>query len=258
MDTSKLRPDTARVWQAMSGHPRLKGFVLIGGTALTLRIGHRVSEDLDFACHLPKLPPLQVKALVRDLATAGVELVPNPNPLDVESFMNDGLQLADYQQDFVARASGQGAQGGVKVSLVCLDPPSNGFVGGSLEDEVRVATLDEIFKTKAWVCCERSKTRDWFDLYTLMTAHGYGFEDVYAAYASADRLPSFNIAAMRLRACKPESLDEGYLQLAGEAPTLEQMRGFFNEGLDALQVQQAKNAFRAKALGLLRVKFAHF
>ena len=57
MATNKLRPDTAGVWAALEGHPLLKGFILIGGTALTLRIGHRVSEDLGFAYTAPRSLP---------------------------------------------------------------------------------------------------------------------------------------------------------------------------------------------------------
>ncbi len=35
---------------------RLEGFTLVGGTALALQIGHRISEDLDFNIFGQKLP----------------------------------------------------------------------------------------------------------------------------------------------------------------------------------------------------------
>ena len=179
----RLRPDTRAVWDAFDGHPLLQGFVLTGGTALTLRIGHRVSEGLDLACTAKKLPKVQIAALVRHLAGMGVVLTPAQNPLDEEEFFNSGLDLADYQQNFIAYADMEGeAAGGVKVSLVCYDPPMAEFISGQPWDALRVATLGEIFETKAWVCSERSKTRDWLDLYTLIKHYGYSFDDMRAVF----------------------------------------------------------------------------
>ena len=73
MATNKLRPDTAAVWAALEGHQLLKGFILIGGTALTLRIGHWVSEHLDFAYTAPRLPKAQISALLKHLAALNVQ-----------------------------------------------------------------------------------------------------------------------------------------------------------------------------------------
>ncbi len=245
MDTSKLRPDTARVWNAIESQPRLKGFVLIGGTAMTLRIGHRVSEDLDFAYGASKLPEVQLKSLSKDLASLGIDMVPNDDPLAIESFHNDGLVLTEYQQNYIACTPDGGK---VKVSFVVLDPPAGSLVPALVDDPLRVATLDEIFNTKAWVCSQRAKTRDWFDLFTLISSHGYTFEDIYAVYRRLGRLPSFKILDMHLRACKPDLNDEGYLQLTKNAPSLDDLREFFNSGLDELEVRQAKRAFMASRL----------
>jgi hypothetical protein len=41
-----LPPATSAVWDALSSRSELSGFILIGCTALSLRIEHRVSEDL--------------------------------------------------------------------------------------------------------------------------------------------------------------------------------------------------------------------
>ncbi len=238
MDTSKLAPDTARVWHQLQGHPLLKGFILIGGTALTMHIGHRVSEDLDFACTQPlkHLPKPQIKALIHDLAANGVSMVLNQHPLDVEEFSESGLDLDNYQQNFIA-------DGTVKVSLVCYDPPMDQLLPGLRTDPLRVATLDEIFATKAYVCSERSKTRDWFDLHTLITQHGYTFKNVHSIYKNVKRLPAFAIMSSRLRHCRPELADEGYLGLTDNPPLLDDLRAFFNYELDQLERQLATEAF---------------
>lgn len=249
--SDKLRPDTRAVWAAFDGHPLLKGFVLIGGTALTLRIGHRVSEDLDLAYTARKLPKVQIAALVKHLAGVGVDMRLAQNPLDEEEFFNSGLDLNDYQQNFMVNAGGVTARqvGGVKVSLVCHDPPMAEFIKGQPGDALRVATVGEIFETKAWVCSERSKTRDWLDMYTLINHHGYSFDDMRAVYGRLNRLAAFNNATSRLRLAAPGAADEGYLSLMLDAPSLDEMRAFFNQELDALEMKLAKAAFDAKSLG---------
>lgn len=251
MDTSKLRPDTRHVWELLQGHPQLKGFVLIGGTALTLHIGHRISEDLDFAYAAPAsdqphhLPKRQLQALAKDLSRHGVDLIPNPDPLAEEEFLDAGLLLADYQQNHLATLS-SGAQ--VKVSFVCFDPPVTKLMAGAQQDPVRVATMDEIFATKVWAASERSKTRDWFDLYTLLTLHGYRFKDVHAIFTRVNRLPAFNSLCMRLRKCRPQADDEGYASLADQPPTLEHMQEWFNQQIDAWEQEVARDAFKARGL----------
>lgn len=238
MDTSKLAPDTARIWAQLNGHPLLKGFILIGGTALTMHIGHRVSEDLDFACTQPlkHLPRPQIKALIKDLAQKNVSMVLDQHPLDVEEFSESGLDLNNYQQNYIANDS-------VKVSLVCYDPPMDQFLPGTRDDPLRVATLGELFATKAYVCSERSKTRDWLDLYTLISEHGYSFQEVYDVYKTANRLAAFAIMVMRLRKCQPEMTDEGYLGLMEKPPSVDSLRHFFNQELDQLERHLAKQAF---------------
>ncbi|MEN9886570.1 MAG: hypothetical protein RL758_1148 [Pseudomonadota bacterium] len=244
MDNAKLRPDTRQVWEHLAEHPQLKGFILIGGTALTLHIGHRVSEDLDFSCTEPHkhLPKAQIKALVRELAQQGVSLVLHQDPIAMEEFAEAGLDLDNYQQNFIASA---GAGSAVKVSLVCYDPPMQELLPGKRRDPLRVANLKEIFATKAWVCSERNKTRDWIDLYVLITAHGFSFDDVYAVFNSVNRLPAFASLCMRLRACRVNASDEGYESLMDKPPSVDELRVFFNKEIDALERRLAQAAFAA-------------
>jgi hypothetical protein len=43
-----LPPGTLDILTALTRHPALEPFGLVGGTSLSLRFGHRISEDLDF------------------------------------------------------------------------------------------------------------------------------------------------------------------------------------------------------------------
>ncbi|MDY7575468.1 nucleotidyl transferase AbiEii/AbiGii toxin family protein [Actimicrobium sp. CCI2.3] len=236
MDTSKLRPDTGLVWEKIREHPDLHGFVLIGGTALTMRIGHRVSEDLDFAYPATRLPDRQLQQFLRAAADTGLRLVLNQNPLDVDDAIDAGNQLEHYQQDYLANNT-------VKVTFFAPEPELNAALGFAPAAPLRVATLDELFASKALVCAERSKTRDWFDLYTLMTAHGYAMQDLHGVFAKLGILPKFAIASTRLRKCVPLISDEGYEQLLANPPSLQTMREYFNEAIDKVEVALAKSAF---------------
>lgn len=61
----RLTPDADRLWTRLRNEPALAGFVLIGGSALALHLGHRISEDLDFALRgLEDRPALQLPRIV--------------------------------------------------------------------------------------------------------------------------------------------------------------------------------------------------
>lgn len=239
MDTSKLRDDTREVWEVLSESTRLDGFVLIGGTALTLRIGHRISEDLDFAyVGGAKLPQRRIQILASEAEAEGITMRLNQSPVAVEEFLDSGLDLADYQMNYVAIDT-------VKVSFVRLDDlPTRVFAGAAASEPFRVATISEIFETKCFVCADRSKTRDWFDLWVLMTLHGYTIDDFYRVFHKYEAGNKFDIAAMRLRSGRPDPGDEGYEQLLTAAPTLADLTAFFTGCLDDLEVRLAASAFR--------------
>ena len=57
-----LRPPQRRLWDILqrdSAVIRDRGFVLAGGTALALQIGHRESEDFDFFSRSPGIAPIR-------------------------------------------------------------------------------------------------------------------------------------------------------------------------------------------------------
>ena len=80
------------------------------------------------------------------------------------------MELAEYQQNYLIDDS-------VKVQFVRLDNAKTCHLQGLPEQTLRVASMDELFATKAFACSERTKSRDPFDLYILMTRHGYTMAD---------------------------------------------------------------------------------
>lgn len=230
MDTKFLKPKTAQIWNSIQDNSLLRDFVLIGGTALSMHIGHRISEDLDFAyvANSKHLPKKRIDLLVKEITEAGYIVEKNPNAIEAEEFFDSGLDLDNYQQDYVVDSD-------VKISFVCFDPPMDQLIAKSDDINLRVATLGEIFSTKAFVCSERAKSRDWLDLYVLLNEHDYTIRDFYNVFDSVCRLNSFAIAKSRLINCKPSAHDEGYSMLMQHAPSIDEMRSFFRSELNELE-----------------------
>ena len=59
-----LRPEAKALFKVLSQSTELEGLTLIGGTALTLQIGHRVSLDFDFAQFGGNLPGFKIDQLI--------------------------------------------------------------------------------------------------------------------------------------------------------------------------------------------------
>lgn len=96
-----IPPATAALFAEIRENPLLNPFILIGGTALSIHIGHRVSEDLDFISLLPKLPRVALKELERELTASGHEVMHVVQPEAYEEFLNAGMDLADSSQDWM-------------------------------------------------------------------------------------------------------------------------------------------------------------
>ncbi len=216
-----LRADTEQVWHHLEHQVALAGFVLIGGSAITLHISHRLSEDLDFAWTGPKLPLSQLDVLRRLSSAREFTLQPDDDPAALDEFEIAGMDLHDYQQDFLVA-------GKVKVSFFTTDEPLCRILTGTkLETGPRIATLDELFASKCLITAARSKSRDWFDLYCLMTQHGYTLESFHSAFVKAGIPSQFDLAMQRLCSGRPSLSDEGFELIAPHAPSLEEMRDFF-------------------------------
>ena len=232
-----LSPKTESVWNFLRDQPLLAGFVLIGGTALALRIKHRRSEDLDLAYPDLHLPRTRLDALHQLGAEHGLQFDQDDDEAAVEEFAMGGMDLRDYQQNFVVHHE-------VKVSFFVPDIPLGKLLAAPPENKVRVATLQELFKTKCLVSALRSKTRDWLDLYLLLREHGFSMRDFRQAFQNAGVDSQCEIALTRLCSGIPQRDDEGYAHLLNNPPALEEMKQFFIEQRTRLEIEAAAEASR--------------
>lgn len=237
-----LRPDTDRLWSFLRDRPELAGFVLVGGTALTLRIGHRLSEDLDFMCGGVRLPTHRLDELVRAAGKSGFRFEENDDPTALDEFVNAGMELHDYQRDYLV-------DGKVKVSFFTADEPHARVVRTDPEAPLRVASLDEIFKSKSLVTASRSKSRDAFDLFVLMRDHGFVIGDYLTAFHDAGVPMNWETGLARLRAGRFSASDEGFDPLIENPPSLEEMTQFFHDQRDRLEADIAESSRRLPKSG---------
>ncbi len=135
-----------RVWDLLEATP--KYFVLYGGTALALRLGHRQSVDFDFfSCH--SFQPLKLMESISYLAGQTVTQQ-SANTLSCEIGTGSGAVKISFFGD---------------LSLGQVDAPdiveSNG---------IAVASLGDLFGMKCATVPQRNEVKDYLDIYALITA----------------------------------------------------------------------------------------
>lgn len=226
-----LPPETERVWNFLQTLHSLSGAVLIGGSALALRLNHRLSEDLDIV-FLRETLPRSLDALPVEALQKGLSFTAKDDPAALEEFTSGGLELRDFQQDFVVDQR-------VKVSFFTADEAMVRILREPPAESVRIGTLAELFKSKALVSAKRSKSRDWLDLYLLIKNHGFTLRDYREAFREAGIASQYEIGLSRLCSGVPQRDDEGFSHLLQHSPTVEQMKVFFVQKREQFEVEVA-------------------
>lgn len=176
-----LAPHTALIFEAVSRLECIKPYVLVGGTALSLQLGTRESEDLDFMSWRKKrnekreVDWLQIK---KELETIGA--VERCDILDIDhvEFSVNGVKLSFYANPNYSP---------VNAVIPCL----NNIV---LADKTAIGAM------KMEVMLRRSKYRDYYDIYCLIES-GENLNEMIslALKYSGHRLKSKNLLAMLTR-----------------------------------------------------------
>ena len=159
----------------------IKPYLLCGGTALAMQIGHRMSEDLDFMMwriSKTEKPEVNWNAIERELKEKIGE---------IENFNMLGFD----QVEFVVK--------GVKFSFFVSDNLSPVTKPIDYLGNIRLADIESIMAMKMEVMLRRMKFRDYYDIYCMLQ-EGYSIHNGMekALNLSRHRLSSKNIVAMLL------------------------------------------------------------
>jgi hypothetical protein len=175
-----LSQHTEEIFEQISKLECIKNYTLIGGTALALQLGHRLSEDLDF-CKWRKSKSNFVridewKQIAEELAEIG----------KVEKNILD-----DNHIDFKVNS--------VKITFYADNEfkEPKGLVKQMFLNNIKIADVKSIGIMKAALMLHRNSHRDYYDIYSILQS-GVSLKDI--VYGAADytehRLKTKNIIAM--------------------------------------------------------------
>lgn len=167
-----LPPAQRRLWRELEQTPQ--EFVLYGGTALALRLGHRHSEDFDFFSNTPfvpaglreRIPYLQIAEITQLETNTLTAIVDRDGPVKVSFF--GGLSLNRVHDPDVAA-----------------------------DNRIQVASLLDVAATKLSTIQQRAQARDYQDIAAMVGA-GLSLADAIGA-ATAVYGSTFN-GALSLKA----------------------------------------------------------
>ncbi len=163
---SILPDEQRRLWPELRDVPQT--FVLCGGTAIALQLGHRTSRDFDFVAFgtfdpdelFSRLPLLAGSEAIQKSANTLSCIVKRDAPVQLSFFGTPGLRL--------------------------LNPPLI-----ASDNHVRIASLLDLSAMKAAVVQKRAEARDYIDLDAIVQQGGV---DLPTALAAARALygPAYN------------------------------------------------------------------
>lgn len=173
-----LAPHTERIFEAVAALECIKPYLLVGGTALSLQIGTRQSEDLDFMkwrTSKTETPEVEWFNIEKELSTIGEIQSRNLMDLDHVEFVVEGVKLSFYSSPKYSPVS---------TSVPCIH-------------NLRLADVKSIGAMKMEVMLRRSNFRDYYDIYSILKT-GIPIEDLItlALEYSGHRLKTKNLLAM--------------------------------------------------------------
>ncbi len=148
---AKLLPAQKQLWPELRPGETL-GFVLYGGTAVSLHIGHRRSVDFDFFSDRPL-----DKGAIRTMF----------------KFMRRATTLQDATDTLTVSVAGRRSRGGERVKVSFFGGLPFGRVGDPLltrDGVLEVASLDDLMAHKLKVILLRPEKKDYEDVAAMMRA----------------------------------------------------------------------------------------
>ena len=240
LDTRWLSLETLKVFDHLRKEVSLQDFTLIGGSALALQIGHRLSQDLDFYYPGDLLPG---RLLRRVLATArenGFDTRDMISPAIVQQArINHAVDLHDWVQDW--------SIGGIKVTFSTFEGFNEPMrVVAAFPREAATGTtfsvlgIEGLFAAKAALLARRARSRDLFDLKSLLERHGYSIRQLFAAIKRVDPGANPDLHRDVLRGLTPLDTDDEGFSTIGVQTSVDELYAFFRERIDAYEREEAR------------------
>jgi len=138
-----LAPQTAAVLTSLSEITKLKNFTLVGGSALSIHLQHRISEDMDFFTWFEKLDDAGTDSILKQISKS--------NPVKILNTYSDGMDalINNVKVTFFANNWEKLKERDLLIN--------NSFIG----------SLKLITAMKLNTLSLRAKFRDYYDLYVI-------------------------------------------------------------------------------------------
>ena len=134
-----VKPTTLALIKGIQAIPLPDNFRLVGGTALALQIGHRLSYDIDFFSDKPFLSE-EIVELIGD----------------------------KYDLQVVRQTKGSAVLNIEEIKIDCVSIQGNWLKPAIVSDGIILAGLEDIATMKLLAITNRGRKRDFFDLYFLL------------------------------------------------------------------------------------------
>jgi predicted nucleotidyltransferase component of viral defense system len=145
-----LAPQTSEVFERITCLESIKPFVLVGGTALSLQLNKRQSEDLDFMCwkrSAKDKPEVPISSIKRE-----IESVANIDSMEIGGFNFVSFVVESVKLSFYAAPR-------KRIPSMQEIPFKN---------NLQLADIKSIGAMKMEAMLRRSKFRDYYDIYTVL------------------------------------------------------------------------------------------
>lgn len=174
-----LAPQTSAIFDSISKMDCIKPFVLVGGTALSMQLNHRMSEDLDFMKWMKSADEKQDvewHVIKKEMETIGSIESMELYDFDMVEFVVDSVKLSFYA------APRRKIPSMIEIPLV---------------NNLRIADVKSIGAMKMETLLRRAKFRDYYDIYSIAKS-GVAINDMIsmALEHSSHRLKRKNLLSM--------------------------------------------------------------
>ncbi len=145
-----IYPKTLELLKELMLQPCLQDFFLVGGTALALQIGHRISVDIDMFTHCEFSSSKLLSELEKHFAI--VNAAAGKNSLSFDGALLDGNNEI------------------VKVDLIRYSYPLINPV--RTVDDIRLLSVEDIVPMKLSAVAGRGSKKDFYDIFYLLEMYG--------------------------------------------------------------------------------------
>lgn len=239
MQFESLPQATRDLFHYAAGCPELAPFTLVGGTALALQTGHRLSLDLDFATFDETLPRPAIQQWVNRLRDEGVPTANITSPSAASTFrINTGKSLEAYAQDYEIA--------GVKVTFFAharTAAQRQWYQQAdrllSTERSFSILGLDGLKTAKTLVLADRIRSRDLYDLMILIRDHGLTLSKMAELVRTLGHNNDFERYSAAMTGELPLDQEDEGLTGPKVTETMQDVYEFLGSHVDQWQLRQA-------------------